>query len=263
MESKIQKMLAEEPISTMISCRPEDKKGNPTMQLVVQSKYPKKVEPSRIPEERRDGLETLFYKNTRKALEEIIQYRFLDREITGYYDGLASMILPMKDCGDHQRCVSFETNGFRIYFNDFAVPIFKSTILKLSERSKQDSFQFIRRKIEGGESTHLHLSMTPSYQNTRSRMCMQLPNKGKRCLDPENALYYYTNFLPDGSLEPKDLENVLELIEIFAKTYGKFGMIKESVNECIGYNVGSLKITGTETVIEPLQKVYSLRKKEE
>lgn len=263
MENKIQKMLANEPISTMISCIPEDEKGNPIMQLIIQSKYARKPEPSRIPEERRDSLATLFYKNSRKALEEIIPYRFLDREIIGYHEGEASMILPMKDCRGHKRCVSFETNGFKIYFNDFAIPIFKNTILKLSEQSKKDSFQFIKRKIESGESQHLHISMTPSYQNTRSRMCMQLSNKGKRCQDPTNALYYYTNFLSDGTIDSGDLENILELIEIFVQTYGEFGMIKEDDNECIGYNVGSLKITGIETVIEPLQKVYSLRKKEE
>ena len=40
-------------------------------------------------------------------------------------------------------------------------------------------------------------------------------------------------------------------------------MLKEDDNSCIGYNVGSLKVSGIDKVKEPLQKVYSLRKKEE
>jgi len=72
----IKKMLQEEPLSTMISCISEDEKGNPKMQLFLKSKYPKVIVPSSIPEERRKGLEELFYRNPRKAMEEILNYRF-------------------------------------------------------------------------------------------------------------------------------------------------------------------------------------------
>ncbi len=259
----IKKALALTPLSAMVTCRPEDEKGRPKVELSIKYQYPKKKLPSGISEERRKGLEMLFYKNPKKALEAIIQYRFLDREITGAYDGSASIILPTKYHQFYTRCTSFETSGYQIYFNDFAIPVFKNTILKLNERSKQDSFQFLKRKIEAGESQHLRLSVTERYQNTTSRMCMQLENKGKFSLDPENALYYYVNFKEDGTLDSDDLENILKLIEIFARTYGEFGMINTSGTDCVGYNVGSLKATGIDKVPEIYQKVYSLRKREE
>lgn len=262
MENKIRRMLTEEPSSTMISCIPEDEKGKNVMRLTIQSNYPKRKELSRIPEERRKGLETLFYKNPRKAIDEILRYRFSDREIIGMYDGDASLILPTRERSFYRKCTSFETHGYQIYFNDYAMSIFKNTILRLDEKSKKDSFQFIKRKIENGESQHLHLSITEGFQDTRSRITMQLKNKG-HSEDPENALYYYTNLLQDGTVDGRDLKNILELIEVFVQMYGPFGMISESDKCCVGYNVGSLKVTGISTVPEMYQKVYSLRKREE
>lgn len=262
MENKIKRMLTEEPILTMISCSTEAEKGNPVMKLMVQSKYPKKKEFSNIPEERRKGLETLFYKNPRKAIDEILRYRFSDREIVGMYEGDASLILPTRECPFYRKCTSFETHGYQIYFNDYAISVFKNTILRLDEKSKRDSFQFIKRKIESGESQHLHLSISDGFQNTRSRMTMQLANKGHN-EDPENALYYYTNLLQDGTVDLGDLKNILELIEIFVQMYGPFGMITQDGKNCVGYNVGSLKVTGIDAIPEMYQKVYSLRKREE
>ncbi len=103
----IKKMLQEEPLSTMISCISEDEKGSPKMQLFLKSKYPKVIVPSSIPEERRKGLEELFYRNPRKAMEEILNYRFLDREITGMYEGSAQLILPTRQYQSFQKCTSF------------------------------------------------------------------------------------------------------------------------------------------------------------
>ncbi len=262
MTTKIQKMLKDNPISTMISCKPEDELGNPIMQLLIQSKYSRKISQSRVPEERWKGLESLFYKNPRKAVDEILGYLFSDREIIGMYDGEASLILPTREHPFYKRCTSFETHGYQVYFNDYAISIFKNTILKLDEKSKRDSFKFMKDRIESGNSQHVHLSISEGFQNTRSRMIMQLENKG-HAIDPENALYYYTNLLPDGTVDRGDLENILGLIEIFVQKYGQFGMLKEDDNSCIGYNVGSLKVSGIDKVKEPLQKVYSLRKKEE
>ncbi len=259
----ITKALEKTPLSAIITCRPEDERGNPKVELSIQYRYSKKAVPSNIPEERKKGLEALFYKNPRKAIDEIIQYRFLDREITGFYEGAASIILPTKYHQFYTRCTSFETSGYQVYFNDFAIPVFKSTILKLDERSKRDSFQFLKRKIENGDSQHLHLSLSEGYANTRSRMCMQLKNKEKHAVDPENSLYYYINFREDGTLDEVDLENVLNLIEVFVRTYGRFGMVHTSDKGCVGYNVGSLKVSGIDKVPEMYQKVYSLRKREE
>ncbi len=259
----IQKLLQEEPISTMISCIPEDEKGSPKMQLFLKSQYPKAVVPSSIPEERWKGLETLFYKNPRKAIEEILQYRFLDREITGMYEGSAQLILPTRQHQSFKKCTSFETNDYQVYFNDYAIPIFKNTILKLSEKSKRDSFHFMKRKMESGDSKHLHITISEGFQDTRSRLCMFLKNNSGASLDSADALYYYINLNQDGTIDPGDLANILRLVEIFVKTYGEFNKVKQSDTTCIGYNDGSLKITGIDKVEEPAQKIYSLRKKEE
>lgn len=259
----IEKMLQETPLSEMIACTPADRKGNFKTALSIEYQYPKEMSSSNIPEDKRKELEDLFQRNPKKAMEEIIRYRFLDSEITGYYDGAASLVLPTKYHRIYQRSISFETKGYRVYFNDFAIPVFKSTILKLSERSKQDSFQFIKGKLEAGESHNLHLSITEPFQSTRSRMCMLLGSKDHLEVNPENTLCYYTNLLQDGTLEEGDLENILELIEIFAEKYGKFCEVKSIENGLAGYNMGSLKVTGADSVPAVAQKIYSLRKKEE
>lgn len=259
----IKKMLQEEPLSTMISCISEDEKGSPKMQLFLKSKYPKVIVPSSIPEERRKGLEEVFYRNPRKAMEEILNYRFLDREITGMYEGSAQLILPTRQYQSFQKCTSFETSDYQVYFNDYAIPIFKNTILKLSERSKQDSFHFLKRRIQSGESRNLHITVSEGFQDTRSRLCMFLKNDGDFSQEPTNALYYYTNLKQDGTIDDDDLSNILRLIDIFVQTYGDFGSIKTGETECIACNQGSLKISGIDKVEEPVQKIYSLRKKEE
>ncbi len=261
--NQVEKMLKEIPLSEMISCIPETVKGEPKMELSIKYRYPSKAISSNIPEERIAGLQALFYKNPRKALEEIIRYRFQDNEILGAYEGDASILLPTKYHQSYRKCVSFEAGGYQIYFNDSAISIFKNTILRLDEKSKRDSFHFIKRKLESGESQHLHLSISESRDNTRNRMCMLQENKGRHSVDPINALYYYVNLKADGTLDVGDFKNMLELIEVFASMYGEFGMIHQTDTECVGYNIGSLKVTGIDTIPEMKEKIYSLRKREE
>lgn len=256
--SKIDRMLLETPTFEMINCKPEDEKGNPISSLIIQSSYSKGFLPSNIPKERIAGLKNLFYKNSRKAIEELIQYRFLDREILGTYQGKASVILPIGLKQFHRECVSFETRGYQIYFNDFAIPIFQNTIFKLNQKSKRDSLHFIKTKIESREASQLHLSVSPSFDDTRSRMSMHFKNHGI-----EDALYYYASLKQDGTLEDGDLANILELIEVFAGTYGEFETINQTDTGCVATNTGSLKITGIDKIPDPLQKVYSLKKREE
>ncbi len=173
-----------------------------------------------------------------------------------------SIVLPTAFQRQYDFCHTFVAGGLEIHFPDTAMAFFKSTIDSLDERSKVDSLAFAKTKLVKGKTNHMLLSFdTPRYAQ-KGRTVYFEHERNHHLLTPNNSLYYCIDTDLAGNIDPQDMENVLSLVEIFAKIYGPFDYVKTWNNEFIANsNNRLLSVKGVPSDSALYTKVLSLSRK--
>jgi hypothetical protein len=77
-----------------------------------------------------------------------------------------SRLLPSSYQRFYDECVVISTRNYQLYITDKAIEKCSEIIFKLSERSKKDSFNFVKDKLETRDASHLYISMGSSDNST-------------------------------------------------------------------------------------------------
>lgn len=260
-KTTFESVLERQPDSALVVCNKRQIQGKEVTTIDVKYAFSQNPNPTNISEIERMRLLQLMQTSPKKALDELITYRLQDQLITGVYTGRNGSVLPTRYQRFYDQCILFESANYRIYFTDFAMTRFSDTIFKLTERSKKDSLTFVTGKISEKKARHLHLGVYSGYDWCLGRHCLFYGEQEEANMGPSNAVYYSTDLKEDGSVDFKDSENMMKMIDTFAQVYGEFHNMKWNRQELVANNQGSLKIAGIDKSPELYDKVYSLMKK--
>ncbi len=162
----------------------------------------------------------------------------------------------------HDFCHTFRAGDLEIHFLDSAMDFFKRTITSLDERSKVDVLTFAKAKLMKGKTNHMLISFDTTPYTEPGRVVYFDREKSVLPRAPKNSLYYYADTDSEKGADPKDIANILTLIDVFAKMYGMFDDVKYNNNTFMATSHGhSLSIEGDIETIEAKAKVMSLLKR--
>lgn len=242
----------------IIVCKDVQKKTKVGTQIILKMCFDKNGENTLSKETQNDLLST-YQKSASAYTEQLLMAHLDQKKITSYKRG-TSYLLPNRFKRFYDKCVCFSAEGLNIYFTDLAISKFQKTIMALSERSKKDSLAFIKGKLESHEAYNLGINISNGLSFCRVRQASFIGSDD--CyLGPKNTVYYEVNLNEDGTIDSGDVNNILELIELYAKVYGNFKYIKYNEEECIAYNNGSMQIIGTNLLPSAFEKTMKYMSK--
>lgn len=252
----LKKALNQELNSLIITCKKGQKSGINGTDICLKMLF-KKDSKNLLSIDEKKNLMNLFFTSSYNFTNELINLHLGQQLINDVKEG-TSYLLPKRYQRFYNKCVRFSTGNFNIYFTDQAINKFKTNIFYLSERSKKDCLKFAKAKLQFKEAQHLgiYLSKELSFCHGRN---VSFNADDEYVLGPKNAVYYEVDLKEDGTIDIEDINNILELIEIFKNIYGNFEYIKYNKEECLAYNQGSLKVTGIDLEPKIFEKVLSCR----
>ena len=240
--------------SLIVVCKDEVRRGKIGTNFILKMLFnPDKKSP--ISEEDKIRLRSLYQKSGGEYTRELIMAYLNNKLITSFKKG-TSYLLPSRYQRFYNQCVTFSTDDLDIYFSDNAISKFRKTIFNLSERSKKDSFSFVKGKIMTKEACNLGINITNPTSNFQGRGVYYSDND-EYGIGPSKSVYYSIDINSDGIVDPIDVDNILELIELFRIVYGDFRYIKYNDRECVAFNNGSMKVTGIDLEPKVFKKTIS------
>ena len=205
-------------------------------------------------QEKRD-LINLSQLDSKQFIEELINIHLKDEQIIEVKEG-NNYLLPSRFRQFYEKCVNICTENYEIYFNDLAITKFKNTILKLNDRSKIDSINYVKAKLVEKKVNHMHLSFDEIDELKKCRSAWYADEK-ELYFQPFSSVFYTVPISNEGDIDLDDLNNILELINYFTEYKGIPKYCDYNDNEMvIYYNNGSLKIVGLNKNQDIHKKIY-------
>ena len=140
-ENKMDKLLTTKPSMLMIKSK-DISKG-----LDLKITYPEKAITRRLTVADKTKLLDSIRKDTTLFLDQIIEWHLKGEEILNFIKG-DSRLLPSSYQRFYDKCVVISTRNYQLYITDKAIEKCSEIVYKLSERSKKDSFSFVKGKLE-------------------------------------------------------------------------------------------------------------------
>ena len=256
---EINEFLARKLGSLIVVCKDVPRKGTFRMRTNLKANF--RSEPLILSDSKKNHLVELSQGDSFEFVSDFIDTQ-LDQQLIVEAKRGTSYLLPNRHRRYYERCVFFSTNGLDIYFADKAIEKFSRVITKLERRSIGDSIHFAQRKLDSKEVYNMFLSISPGFPYSRGRRVDFQTNEGAIAFGPRNTLSYSVNLREDGTLHPEDEANLLELIDLFAISRGSFSHMEWTSKECVAYNMGSIKIVGTNYLPSLQEKVYRYVRRE-
>lgn len=251
-ENKMDKLLTTKPSMLMIKSK-DISKG-----LDLKITYPEKAITRRLSVADKTKLLDSIRKDTTLFLEQIIDWHLKGEEILNFIKG-DSRLLPPSYQRFYDECVVISTRNYQLYITDKAIEKCSEIVYKLSERSKKDSFSFVKGKLEIKDASHLYISL--GYDNGSGRSVWYEGGKENflsGIIYPYHTVCYSAYAKEDGTYDEDDINNILLLIEEFTKNQGLFSFGKNNDTDLVMYNRGSMKIQGIDKDKRIKEKVLTL-----
>ena len=193
--------------------------------------------------------------DSKQFIEELINIHLKDEQIIEFNEG-NSYLLPSRFRQFYDKCVNICTEDYEIYFNDLAITKFKDTILKLNDRSKIDSINYVKAKLVEKKVNHMHLSFDEIDEFKKCRSAWYADEK-ELYFQPFSSVFYTVPISNEGDIDLDDLNNILELINYFTEYKEIPKYCDYNDNEMvIYYNNGSLKIVGLDKNQDIKKKIH-------
>lgn len=205
-----------------------------------------------IDEERVSKLTEAHKIGTPEFISKLVELNTQDSILTESSSG-SSYLLPEYYQRFYQNAVRFSSEKCNIYFADMAIHQFKKTIYALDEKCRQDSLKFVRAKLESHEVNAMSVSLLSSDCERSLRVGLEEKT--------DHTVSLVRHIPQDKAVCPKDIQELLQAIEIFAEVNGMFHQIAVGENNIIAYNQGNIKITGLEKAPELKEKVLEIYKR--
>lgn len=252
-ENKMDKLLTTKP--SMLMIRSKDISEGLDLKIT----YPEKAITRRLSVPDKTKLLDSIRKDTALFLEQIIEWHLKGEEILNFIKG-DSRLLPSSYQRFYDECVVVSTRNYQLYITDKAIEKCSEIVYKLSERSKKDSFSFVKGKLETRDANHLYISMG-SADNGCGRSVWYEGGKENflsGLIYPYHTVCYSAYAKEDGTYDEDDIDNILLLIEEFTKNQGLFSFGKNNDTDLVMYNRGSMKIQGIDKDERIKEKVFTL-----
>lgn len=200
--------------------------------------------------------------NPKLYCEKLILSQFGNSPILEENRG-TSYIMPNRFQRFYENCISFENKSYQVYFPDLSIKYFSNLINKLSLKRKKDSLKYAKDMINRGKVRNLKLSLFEGFNFKHSNYCYYDKNDEGRHLNPSHALYYSICLDEDGNFNKQDLENMKEILELFAESYDGLRHARWDSDDLVAYGKsgGSLLIEGHKKEPYFLDQVCKLTKK--
>lgn len=252
-ENKMDKLLTTKPNMLMIKSKDLSKGLN------LKISYPIEAITRRLSVPEKTKLLDAIRKDTTLFLDQIIDWHLKGEQILNFVKG-DSKLLPSNYQRHYDECVVISTRNYQLYITDKAIEKCSEIVLKLSERSKRDSFSFVKGKLETRDASHLYISMGSSDNGCGRSVWYEggKENFLSGLIYPYHTVCYSTYAKEDGTYDEEDINNILLLIEEFTKNQGLFSFGKENDTDLVMYNRGSMKIQGIDKDERIKEKVFTL-----
>jgi hypothetical protein len=253
------KMITTMPNIFMVRCKDINKGKKKGTEYIVKSHYSNEVRfltPKQIL-----AFEELSKRNPKEFISKLIDWHLQNDQILEFYQG-SSYLLPNRYRRFYDKCVYVSTEKYELYFNDEAINKCSDIIYKLSERSKMDSYNFVKGKLESREALHMSLTLSDGFDFKKGRWAFYIDENDPVYLGPKRSVHYVADVVENGQIDEDDLTNILNLTEEFVKIYGKIGYVESNKEELVIHNKGSLKIEGIDKDKRIMNKVYQLIREE-
>lgn len=252
-ETKVNDFINVRPESLMIICKEVIEKE--CYEYVCKQQYNQDYIPMNLTEEERNNLINLSKINVKEFIDNLIQHHLKGETITSIYEG-SNYLLPSRFRQFYEKCITISTENYQLYFNDLAILKFRDTILKLNERSKTDSLNFVRGKLETEKVYNMHLSLDKGFSFRKGRG-VRFVEDDHIYIGPLNTIYYSAPISKKGNVDIDDINNIITLIEEFTKHKGLIKFANYNSDEMvIYYNNGSLKIAGMSKNSDMKERVH-------
>lgn len=261
---------------TIIVCKEETRKGKTGVNVIIKACYNntnlnEDIELCSLEDKRSviscnalAELQELAKTSPRKYVEKLITEQFGTLPVLGENHG-TSYLLPNRFQRFYEECIKIYGEAYEVYFTDLAIKYFADFIKSLSEKRKIESLKYAEKMIVSGKAQHLKLNISKGFNFSRINECVFDKNEDGyvRCLDPKNVLYYYTSQDKDGNLDQVDIDNMVEILTMFAKRNGGFRHIEWDHEDAVAhsYKGGSVLLTGHDINKEAFEKMHVLLKK--
>lgn len=253
----VEDFIKQEKRELIVVCKDMSKEGHPRVRIDFKAQFSDL--PSHISLQRQEALTQVSRESTKTFAREFIDAELDGRQITGFYRG-TNYLLPPRFRRFYEQCIAVKTENFDIYFTDFAIEKFQTTIGKLERRSLADGYHFVSKHLAQGKVINLSLGIFDGTPYQRGRAVRY---EGEESLlgNPRYTAYYHTDTAEDGTVEPEEIANMEDIISLFAQQNGGFSSMKWNDKECVAYNRGSIYVAGIDKAPQLKEKIYRYMKR--
>ncbi|MBQ9071944.1 MAG: hypothetical protein IJY25_02165 [Bacilli bacterium] len=254
---KVDEFINTKPEFLMITCKEVEKNGKKCYRYIFKQQFNESCKDIKLTQQERDTLINLSKNCPKEFLDSLIQVYLKDDLITSIYEG-TNLLLPPNFRQFYDRCITISTKNHQIYFNDLAIEKFKDTILKLNERSKIDSLNFVRGKLESKKVNNMQLYLENCNSFKIGRDVKFIEESRHICVGPNNTVYYSAPVSKKGKVDVVDMNNTITLMEEFTKYKGLAQSYYNNRGDdaiTLYYNNGKLEIIGLNNNLDFKEKV--------
>lgn len=182
-----------------------------------------------------------------QSVNHIVDCNFNHKLIDTYRE-IPNMSYTFKDDTKiYHKTIMIGADNYHLYFTDMAIIKFANIIEKLNQRRIDDTFIKAKNIIQSGNVKKLEINITNNAFKSNNIKLFSF-----------NGILRYDIFKDESvDINAREHQNIKDLIDIFAQTYGDIVYISSNDGETNGYNNSQISVYGDTSISE---KIFKLKK---